>query len=144
MLIGLELFSSPAVRINCNSLGEACRTGFENSAVIVIDNSPIFFGHFDTSAVGGVGPIYGGPLYFATAERSFAHAANFSLYFRLDSDQDVLFLIGDDVPRDNRGGVSLSVDAVPEPATWAVMVAGFGLVGAGLRRRAAAGVSVSC
>jgi PEP-CTERM motif len=27
--------------------------------------------------------------------------------------------------------------AVPEPATWAMMIAGFGLVGAGMRRRAA-------
>jgi hypothetical protein len=29
---------------------------------------------------------------------------------------------------------SYSISAVPEPATWALMVAGFGLAGAGLRR----------
>ena len=28
--------------------------------------------------------------------------------------------------------------AVPEPASWALMIAGFGLVGAAMRRRAAA------
>jgi hypothetical protein len=28
-----------------------------------------------------------------------------------------------------------SVDAVPEPATWAMMIGGFGLVGGALRRR---------
>ena len=31
--------------------------------------------------------------------------------------------------------------AVPEPATWAMMIAGFGLVGAGMRRRRSAVVS---
>ena len=30
------------------------------------------------------------------------------------------------------------VGAVPEPATWAMMIGGFGLVGAAMRRRAAA------
>ena len=29
----------------------------------------------------------------------------------------------------------LSTSAIPEPATWALMIAGFGLAGAGLRRR---------
>lgn len=42
---------------------------------------------------------------------------------------------------DNVGTVvdnlALSVGAVPEPATWAMMIAGFGLVGAGMRRRTA-------
>ncbi|HWW65863.1 MAG TPA: PEPxxWA-CTERM sorting domain-containing protein [Sphingomonadaceae bacterium] len=34
------------------------------------------------------------------------------------------------------GGLTLStVGAVPEPATWAMMIAGFGLVGAAMRRR---------
>ncbi len=33
--------------------------------------------------------------------------------------------------------------AVPEPATWAMMIAGFGLVGAGLRRRSRSRVAVA-
>lgn len=35
-------------------------------------------------------------------------------------------------------GVNLTLTAVPEPATWAMMIAGFGLTGAALRRRASA------
>jgi len=37
----------------------------------------------------------------------------------------------------NSGGISLSIErlvAVPEPASWALMIAGFGMVGAALRR----------
>ena len=44
-----------------------------------------------------------------------------------------------DAGNDNIGividNLSLSVGAVPEPATWAMMIAGFGLAGLGLRRR---------
>jgi hypothetical protein len=40
---------------------------------------------------------------------------------------------------DNNGplvdNISLSIGAVPEPSTWAMMILGFGLVGASLRRR---------
>jgi hypothetical protein len=45
-------------------------------------------------------------------------------------DQDPTFVLSFD-------GV-LTVQAVPEPATWALMIAGFGLTGAALRRRRAA------
>jgi hypothetical protein len=34
--------------------------------------------------------------------------------------------------------VSISIDGVPEPASWGLMIAGFGLAGAALRRRRAA------
>ena len=40
-------------------------------------------------------------------------------------------------PVDFRIRISQVVSAVPEPATWATMIGGFGLVGAALRRRAA-------
>ena len=42
---------------------------------------------------------------------------------------------GDGSPIDNVGGVSLRITAVPEPASWALMILGFGAVGAALRSR---------
>lgn len=36
---------------------------------------------------------------------------------------------------DNTNSVDVTITAVPEPASWAVMIAGFGLAGAALRRR---------
>jgi hypothetical protein len=52
----------------------------------------------------------------------------------------VLYLGFDDTgagPDDNHDDMIIRVTAmpVPEPATWAMLIAGFGLVGAGLRRR---------
>lgn len=38
---------------------------------------------------------------------------------------------------DYNGGFSYNVAAVPEPATWAMMIGGFGMVGAAMRRRKA-------
>ena len=42
---------------------------------------------------------------------------------------------GDGSPADNVGGVSLRITAIPEPASWALMIMGFGAVGAALRSR---------
>ena len=39
---------------------------------------------------------------------------------------------------DNSNQVDVNITAVPEPATWGLMIAGFGLAGAALRRRRAA------
>jgi hypothetical protein len=42
----------------------------------------------------------------------------------------------DSISGDNSGQIAFDISAVPEPATWLMMIAGFGLVGAGMRRRA--------
>lgn len=59
--------------------------------------------------------------------------------FTLSSDQDVNFFIQDSPLNDNVGGVSFVLNqvssAVPEPASWALMIAGFGIAGLAMRRR---------
>ena len=41
---------------------------------------------------------------------------------------------------DNRGSIAVSIAAVPEPATWAMMMFGFALAGFAMRRRSNGGV----
>lgn len=56
----------------------------------------------------------------------------------LSTGQNVNFFIRDTNYTDNSAGVSIalkSVAAVPEPATWAMLLVGFGAVGAAMRRR---------
>lgn len=57
--------------------------------------------------------------------------------FTLLAPTTVSFWIADSPYYDNAGGVSLSIAAVPEPETWALMMAGLGLLGFAARRRAA-------
>ena len=47
------------------------------------------------------------------------------------NDQKIGSLFSDDIPYSHE----TSVSAVPEPATWAMMITGFGLAGAAIRRR---------
>lgn len=44
-------------------------------------------------------------------------------------------LVNDTFYSNNDGSFTLSVAAIPEPASWALMIAGFGLAGAAMRRR---------
>ena len=86
------------------------------------------------AASGGLGPIAGGG-YYDTAARSFANSGKYSQVFNLAAPSNVGFFILDDNLSDNSGGISLSIAAVPEPATWAMMIIGFGAVGVAARRR---------
>ena len=63
--------------------------------------------------------------------------------FTLGGAQSVNFFIYDYPYGDNSGGVSILLDdglsgPVPEPASWAMLIAGMGVVGAAMRRRRAA------
>ncbi len=50
------------------------------------------------------------------------------------------FIFGGDAA--DGAGLKLSLSsAVPEPATWAMMIAGFGMIGAMVRRRRAAALA---
>ncbi len=125
-------FSRFSGEAGCDANGGNCSQGFENSARIVVGGVTILFG--DGAATGGIGPIAGGG-YFDSAARSFANAAQYSTTFTLANAGTASFYLYDDFLGDNRGGVSLSVAGVPEPAAWALMILGFGAVGGAMRRR---------
>lgn len=117
----------------CDSTGQNCSQGYENSARYVIGGQTFTFG--DGNANGGIGPISPGNGYFRDAATSFANSTGYLANFTLASAGTVGFFIYDDFLSDNSGGISLSIAAVPEPASWAMMVSGFGLLGAALRRQ---------
>ncbi|HXQ16952.1 MAG TPA: PEPxxWA-CTERM sorting domain-containing protein [Caulobacteraceae bacterium] len=75
--------------------------------------------------VNGAGVIVGGP--FATGDGPFVITAPAgATALQLGVNDDIFF--------DNSGSLSISVTGgVPEPATWAMMLLGVGLVGAGMR-----------
>ena len=66
-----------------------------------------------------------------TYNQSFTNFLNAGLTIGLAVNYDGVYF------NDSTGlNFTLTRDAVPEPATWALMITGFGLVGVGLRRRA--------
>ena len=74
---------------------------------------------------------------FDTSAQALATAqATFSpLTLVLGSEQTVRFGIADSFYGDNSAGISLNIAAIPEPASWALMVAGIWFMGALIRRR---------
>lgn len=87
--------------------------------------------HYGVDIDGGV---IGAPFLFTTyASSPFTLNSSVADTYRL-----VVTQVGS--RRNNLGGVSLSITAVPEPTSWALMIGGFGLAGAALRRRRAVAV----
>lgn len=119
----------------CDTDGTHCVRGWENSAIFSIGSDGTDLHYMgDAGATGDYGPKLDG-AYYETAAQSLAHAAIYSYLFTLDAADNVYFFIGDQPTSDNHGGVSLSVVAVPEPATWAMLIAGFGMIGLLVTRR---------
>jgi len=126
---------------NCNIAGGNCRTGFENSVRWTLDGdnlNPFKFG--DGNASGGMGPQTTTGGYYLNAATSFANSGVFTSNFTFASPVTLKAFIFDDNLSDNSGGISLNIartpdTAVPEPASWAMLIAGFGLIGAVMRRR---------
>lgn len=71
------------------------------------------------------------------APGNFAFATDVS--FGLDADGNLLPIVGMVGPI--TGDLTLSTAAVPEPASWAMMLGGFGLIGGAMRSRRKAAVS---
>ncbi|MXP44590.1 PEPxxWA-CTERM sorting domain-containing protein [Allopontixanthobacter sediminis] len=124
----------------CDSLGANCRLGFENSARFIIDGTTYLFG--DGNASGGIGPQATGG-YYSTAAQAFASSGVYKTSFTLASPGSASFFIYDDNLSDNTGGISLAVSAVPEPATWFMMLLGIGVIGYAMRKRSSVRATVS-
>ena len=74
------------------------------------------------------------------AVASASYALDYSGSFTLGTDTQLAFITEDYYPYDNAGGVALritpiGVGGVPEPAAWAMLIGGFGLVGGVQRSR---------
>ena len=117
----------------CDGAGANCVRGWENSARYIIGTTTYLFG--DGAGSGGLGPLVVGDGYFSTEAQSFANSGAYTGSFTLDDPGTVTFFIYDDNLGDNTGGVSLSVAAVPEPATWLMMFVGIGAIGGFMRRK---------
>ena len=119
----------------CDNSGENCSTGWLDEVAIDFGG-----GNVDLYSVGGPGngifstaaqalSVYeAGPLFVDAIPAGFVPTAGIG--FTLASAQTVRFFVDDTPLSDNLG--------VPEPSAWALMIAGFGLAGAALRRRRAA------
>jgi hypothetical protein len=82
-------------------------------------------------ARGSSGRIFGN-LTIATAD---TYSVNFVFNTNFNPSKDVVIDQVYIIASDSGGPV---IPVIPEPATWAMMIAGFGLVGAAMRRRQAA------
>lgn len=100
---------------------------------------------FGTSPLVGFNPaqnavnfIVGGlPAYNPT------HVYTFLLNTGTSTPSQLHFGVGDGNFGDNGGSFSVTVSAVPEPATWGMMIAGFGLAGAAMRRKRTAAPAIA-
>ncbi|WP_338847271.1 PEP-CTERM sorting domain-containing protein [Massilia sp. W12] len=115
---------------NCNAQGGACSNGWMN-----------FFrydevGNTDINQVKTVGD-YGR---WSSAELSFAKAQELGPQFiNVTAPTTLRFFIADNWHNDNNGGVSFMISTpVPEAETYAMMLAGLGVLGMLARRRKSA------
>lgn len=77
------------------------------------------------------GPLSFGPITTGTPSTVLTG----SIRFTMAAAATVDFVIQDSNYAGNSGGVSIDVTAVPEPASWSLMITSFGVVGGALRRR---------
>lgn len=105
----------------CNAGGFDCDKGFLNQFSVSSDD-------IGTQLVGA-----GGLAAYETAALALNNATTF--WFTLNATQNVSFFIDDTNYTDNFGTIQVSVSAVPEASTYALMLSGLGMVAFMIRRR---------
>jgi hypothetical protein len=132
----------------CDAAGAHCSMGWNVSFAMDLGGGAGFnYGHnggYVDTAAKALAAWQSGPNIFAPLAQASNPAAYSPLVgpitFTLAAAQDVRFFLIDYPYGDNAGGVSLDVarqvsSGVPEPSAWALMIAGFGLVGTTVRAR---------
>jgi len=131
----------------CSETGVNCSAGYTNMFTMaqdgvdtliikLVDGSQYGYGMYGTLAQ-ALAAYQAGGLSASTDGGQTYTAALQPLTFTVGAGgANIRFYINDGYYADNgNGGVSLSITAVPEPASWALMIGGFGLAGAALRTR---------
>ena len=111
----------------CNAQGSNCAKGWFNRVDYFLGSNANAFSTMGSSAQAHR---------YKTAAQSFANSGAYSAIINVGAGgQNFNAFLRDQPITDNFGGVSLSLASVPEPATWAMMIMGFGLIGGAYRSR---------
>lgn len=111
---------------------------FGNPTVLAEGNILPTFGYSDIVGVCTCGPGNGLALGFASdGDPGLIDYGQYPITIRENGPVDVTMYLDPGLRGQGYTAWFLSDGDVPEPATWALMLVGFGLAGAGLRRRAA-------
>ena len=94
-------------------------------------------GTFNPTSFNGVGLFDGNNSIASFTAATIASVNNFGFdASRISFDADNIFLNFRGLNFDNSSNLTISINGgVPEPTTWALMIGGFGMVGAAMRRR---------
>jgi hypothetical protein len=111
---------------NGNGAGSAINTAIDIDLIADVDFTTVFLTNLDDLSEYSFAVVNDGPVSVAALGKTFLYAGNYSLTVN-----------GTSAGGGSYGG-DLSVAPVPEPATWALMIAGLGVVGMAMRRRSSA------
>lgn len=92
---------------------------------------------FGTSPLAGFTPSNNIQNFLVGAVPAFSPTSTYTFLVNTGAalPSTLYFGVTDGVYTDNGGRFSITINAVPEPASWALLIGGFGLTGAAMRRR---------
>ncbi len=132
---------SGIVRITVDGIGQSAGTAF-NDAFYVIGpppyNDPSYYQlAFSTTTLVPFDPAHDAVNFIVGGLPAYdpSHSYTFLLNTGLSTPGQLHFGVSDGDFGDNSGSYRITISAVPEPATWAMMVGGFAFGGFALRRR---------
>ena len=117
------------------SLGPQINDAFYHVASQTLNTGYYALG-FDTVPLVGFQPGRNVQNFMASPVPAFSASSVYNFKINVGPTPSILYFgVMDGIFSDNGGRFEITVSGVPEPASWAMLIAGFGLVGATLRRR---------